>query len=505
MRGIRNTLKPANILSGEAEEKIHDASLRMLRDQGVAFEEARALDLFRRAGQRVDDDSQRVFFDPAFVIETAAKAPQRFTLHARDPEWDVVLGDDTIVFAPVSGPPFVADRERGRRDGTLPDQDDLVRLAETIAVLHHGTPEVACKDLPVETRHLDILQHQVRLSRKGMIGDAWSALRSNDHIDMMAILFAGLDAAAGRGSGPAKAVPGATPRDTIADRPAIIGIINSNSPLRYDTPMAEGLIAYAEAGQVNVITPFIMAGATSPVTLAAAVAQQNAEALAAVVLTQLVRPGAPVLYGSFLTGLEMRTGAPAFGRPEAALGILSSAQMARRYRLPVRGGGVLTNSKLPDHQSGQEKMNMLWPLILGGVHYVLHAAGWVDGGLTASLEAMVLDAEMLEMTARFFAGVPVDDERLALDVIGHVGAGGHFLGEEHTRRHFKAEFYFPTLADTEAYDAWVKKGSQDAHERATARWKKLLASYQEPKLDPAIDEALSEFVARRKPEIAAAG
>ena len=503
MRGIRNTLKPVDILSAEAEEKVHDASMRLLRDNGVGFEEPRALDLFRRAGQRVDDDSQRVFLDPAFVMETAAKAPSRFVMHARDPEWDVTVGGDNLVYAPVSGPPFVADRERGRRDGTLSEQNDLVRLAETIEILHHGTPEVACKDLPVETRHLDILYEQIRLSRKGMIGDAWSALRSHDHIDMMAILFAGLDAAAGRGSGPATAAPGAAPRDAIAGRPAILGIINSNSPLRYDTPMAEGLIAYAEAGQVNVITPFIMAGATSPVTLAAAVAQQNAEALAAVVLTQLVRPGAPVLYGSFLTGLEMRTGAPAFGRPEAALGILSSAQMARRYRLPCRGGGVLTNSKLPDHQSGQEKMNMLWPLLLGGVNYVLHAAGWLDGGLTASFEAMVLDAEMLEMTTRFFAGVPVDDERLALDVIGHVGAGGHFLGEAHTRRHFKAEFYFPMLADTEAFDAWVKKGSQDAHERATARWKKLLQSYQEPRLDPAIAEALAEFVARRKREITA--
>src|SRR5262245_52086870 len=518
MRGIRNTLKPVNILSGEAEEKVHDASMRMLRDNGVVFEEPRALDYFRRAGQRVDDDSQRVWLDPAFVIETAAKAPSRFVMHARDPEWNVTLGDDSVVFAPVSGPPFIADRERGRRDGTLPDQNDLVRLAETIDVLHHGTPEVACKDLNVETRHLDILHEQIRLSRKGMIGDAWSALRSNDHIDMMAILFAGLDAAGrasgpataegtGRagagGSGPATAAPGSVPRDAIAARPVILGIINSNSPLRYDTPMAEGLIAYAEAGQVNVITPFIMAGATSPVTLAAAVAQQNAEALAAVVLAQLVRPGSPVLYGSFLTGLEMRTGAPAFGRPEAALGILSSAQMARRYRLPIRAGGVLTNSKLPDHQAGMEKMNMLWPILLGGAHYVLHAAGWLDGGLTASYESMVLDAEMLEMTVRFFAGLPVDDERLALDVIGHVGAGGHFLGEEHTRRHFRAEFYYPTLADTEAYDAWVKKGSQDAHERATARWKKLLEGYREPKLDPAVAEALAEFVARRKREIGA--
>jgi len=337
------------------------------------------------------------------------------------------------------------------------------------------------KDLPVETRHLDILYDQIRLSSKGMIGDAWSTLRARDHIDMMAIVFGG--------------------RAAILEKPVLVGIINSNSPLRYDSNMAEGLIEYAAAGQVNIITPFIMAGATSPVTLAAAVAQQNAECLSAIALAQLVRPGAPCLYGSFLTGLEMRTGAPAFGRPEAALGILGSSQMARRYKLPVRGGGVLTNSKIPDHQSGQEKMNMLWPLILGGVNYVLQSAGWTDGGLTASFEQIVMDAEMLEMTGRFFAGVPVDDETLALDVIAKVGAGGHFLGEEHTRRHFKTEFYFPQLADTEAYESWVKKGSMDAYERATARWKKLLASYQEPKLDPAIDEGLRDFMARRKGEI----
>jgi len=483
MRGLKNTLKPLPILSPEAEEKVHRASMKMLRDHGVVFEEPRALDMFRKAGVRVDDPAQRVYMPPEFVEEQIRKAPSQFTLHARQPANDVVIGGDNLVLAPVSGPPFVADREGGRRDGTVKDQRDLIRLCEAIEVLHHGCPEVAVKDLPVETRHLDILYDQIRLSAKGMIGDAWSTLRSLDHIEMMGIVFGG--------------------RERILDKPVLVGIINSNSPLRYDSNMAEGLIEYAAAGQVNIITPFIMAGATSPVTLAAAVAQQNAEALAAVVLAQMVRPGAPVMYGSFLTGLEMRTGAPAFGRAEAALGILGSAQMARRYRLPCRGGGVLTNSKIPDHQAGQEKMNMLWPLILGGVHYVLHAAGWSDGGLTASFEQIVIDAEMLEMTARFFAGVPVDDETLALDVIAHVPAGGHFLGEEHTRRHFKSEFYFPQLADTEAYEAWVKKGSKDAYARATERWKKLLGSYQEPRLDPAIDEALRDFVARRKREIEA--
>jgi trimethylamine--corrinoid protein Co-methyltransferase len=500
MRGFRNTLQPHTILSPEAEEKVHQASMLILRDQGVGFEDPRALDLFRRAGQRVESAGSRVHMDPGFVAEMVAKAPSRFVIEARDPEWNVLIGDGRIVFAPVSGPPFVADRERGRREGTLADQNDLVRLSEMLEVMHHGTPEVACKDLPVESRHLDILHHQIRLSRKGMIGDAWGALRARDHIDMMAILFRGLDAGAGRG----RATAGGDPRDAIRDRPVLLGIINSNSPLRYDTPMVEGLMEYAEAGQVNIITPFIMAGATSPVTLAAAVAQQNAEALAAVVLAQLVRAGAPVMYGSFLTGLEMRTGAPAFGRPEAALGILGSAQMARRYRLPIRGGGVLTNSKLPDHQAGQEKMNMLWPLILGGVNYVLQSAGWLDGGLTASFEQMVLDAEMLEMTARFFEGVPVDDERLALDVMVHAGASGHFLGEEHTRRHFRTEFYFPALADTEAFDTWVKKGSRDAGERATERWKKIHATYVEPRLDPAIDEELVDFIARRKRDIPAA-
>jgi len=310
MRGFKNTLKPVNVLPPEAEERVHRATMKILLEHGVVFEDERALDLFRRAGLRVDDSGQRVYFPPEFVEEQIGRAPDRFTIHARRPENDVVIGGDSLVFAPVSGPPFVADREGGRRDGTLKDQNDLVRLSEALDVMHHGCPEVACKDLPVETRHLDILYHQIRLSAKGMIGDAWSTLRARDHIDMMAIVFGG--------------------REKILDRPVLTGIINSNSPLRYDSNMAEGLIEYAAAGQVNIITPFIMAGATSPVTLAAAVAQQNAECLSAIVLAETVRPGAPVMYGSFLTGLEMRTGAPAFGRPEAALGILSAAQMARR-------------------------------------------------------------------------------------------------------------------------------------------------------------------------------
>ncbi|HEX9427340.1 MAG TPA: trimethylamine methyltransferase family protein, partial [Candidatus Polarisedimenticolia bacterium] len=282
MRGFKNTLKPITIMTPEAEEKVHRATLAILRDQGVVFEEPRAIELFRKARVRIDEAEGRVFFPPEFVEEQIRKAPSQFTLHARDSKNDVIIGGDNLIFAPVSGPPFVADRDGGRRDGTMKDQRDLIRLSEVIEVMHHGCPEVAVKDLPVETRHLDILYDQVTMSAKGMIGDAWSTLRSRDHIDMMAIVFGG--------------------REAILDKPVLVGIINSNSPLRYDSNMAEGLIEYAAAGQVNIITPFIMAGATSPVTLAAAVAQQNAEALSAVVLAQLVRSGAPVMYGSFLTG-----------------------------------------------------------------------------------------------------------------------------------------------------------------------------------------------------------
>ncbi len=481
MRGIQNPLKPVSILSAEAEEDIHRASMRMLLEHGVVFDESAALDLFERQGLRVDRSESRVFLPPEFVLEQVGKAPSRFTIHARDPANDVEIGGDRLVFAPVSGPPFVADRERGRRDATVRDQQDLIRLSEVLGVMHHGCPEATPKDLPVETRHLDILYDQLRLSSKGMIGDAWSALRSRDHIEMMAIVFGG--------------------REKLLSMPTIVGFINSNSPMRYDDHMTQGLMEYAAAGQVNNITPFIMAGATSPVTLAAAFAQQNAECLAGIALAQMVRPGSPVMYGSFIAGLEMRTGAPAFGRPEAALGIMGSAQMARRYGIPCRAGGVMTNSKLPDAQAGQDKMMMLWPILIGGAHYVPHAAGWLDGGLTASFEQMVIDAEMLEMAERFFGGVLVDEDRLAIEVIGRVGAGGHFLGDAHTRKYFRTEFYYPQLSDTEAYEAWIKRGSRDAYARATERYKKLLESYVEPVLDATIDERLRDFIARRKTEI----
>ena len=481
MRGIKNTLKAVPILPPEAEEDVHRASMRMLSEHGVLFESDAALDLFERHGMKIERSGQRVFFDPEFVAEQVALAPSQYTIHARNPENNVVIGGDNLVFAPVSGPPFIADRERGRRDATRAGQQEMIRLSEVLDVMHHGCPEATPRDVRVETRHLDILYDQLRLSSKGMIGDAWSTLRARDHIDMMAIVFGG--------------------RERLLDMPTIVGFINSNSPMRYDDHMTEGLIEYAAAGQVNNITPFIMAGATSPVTLAAAMAQQNAECLAGVVLAQLVRPGSPVMYGSFLAALEMRTGAPAFGRPEAALGIMGSAQMARRYGIPCRAGGVMTNSKVPDAQAGQEKMMMLWPILLGGVHYVPHAAGWLDGELTASFEQMVLDAEMLEMAERFFEGILVDEDRLAIDVIARVGAGGHFLGDAHTRKYYRTEFYYPQLSDTEAYEAWVKRGSLDAYARATDRYKKLMETYVEPTLDAAILDELTEFVERRKREI----
>lgn len=455
--------------------------MRILSDTGVVFEDPRAVDLLRAAGARVEGGSQRVRLDPGLVLEKAALAPREFELVARTPERSVRVGGEHLVFAPTGGPAFVSDLEGGRRAGTLEDLHRLIRLSEAVPVIHHGAPEVVPTDRPLPSRHLDILLAQIRLSSRGLIGDTWGAARARDHLEMTAILFGG--------------------RDALSGKAALLGFVNSNSPLRYDRHMTEGLLEYATYGQPLIITPFIMAGATSPVTLAAAAAQQNAETLAGIVLAQIVRPGAPVLYGGFLTGMDMRTGAPAFGRPEAALGILAAAQMARRYGLPCRGAGLLTNSKVPDAQAGCEKANMLWPLLLAGVHYVPHAAGWLDSGLVASFEQFVIDADLLEMAGRFLAGIRVDEESLALEIIERVGPGGQFLAQPHTQRHMRTELLHPALSDTSAYESWARDGSNDSCARAGRRWRQILETYRQPPLDPAIDAALEEFVERRSREL----
>src|SRR3982074_1731941 len=350
----KNRLKPYDLLSGEEVEAIHEQAMTILEEIGVDFLHDRPRELFAKAGMAVD--GMRVRFDRGFVMEMAAKTPSTFTPQARTPVGPVTRGGDNVVTAPVYGPPFITDLERGRRGATIEDFNNFDKMAQAIEQIHcAGGTTVEPEDLPLGTRHLDMVYSHLRWTDKPFMGSVISAENARDTIEMASILFGG--------------------RDKIEETPAVISLINVNSPLRYDDRMLGALLEYTEAGQPVIVTPFLMAGAMSPMGLAGTVAQQTAEALAGIALVQLMRPGTPCVYGSFLTNTDMQSGSPAFGTPAAALGTPATAQMARHYNLPFRGGGALTSSKAPDAQAAYESMMCMWPTILGRVNFVLHAAG----------------------------------------------------------------------------------------------------------------------------------
>lgn len=460
--------------------------MRIVEDIGIEFLDAEALDLWARAGAAVERDPSgkrgRVRIDRGLLLETVDTAPSSFTLHARNPQYDIVIGGNHIVFATTSGPAYSTNLDRGRRPGTLTDCEELTRLSHVFNVLHNVPyGQVEPTDLPVMTRHLDYIHMLIRTTDRALMCPGRGARVAGDCVDMAAILFGA--------------------HDIIRQRPAILTVINVNSPLRYDEAMSAGLITYARAGQVVVVTPFILAGAMGPITMAGAIAQQNAEALAGIALAQLVRPGAPVVYGGFTTDTHMRSGNPAFGTPEGAWATLIGGQLARRYRLPYRSSGGLNSSCLPDAQAAYESMMSLWPAVLAHTNFVLHAAGWLEGGLTASYEKFIIDVEMLAMMESLLNGFEIDDDTLALPYIEQVGPGGHHFDTEHTLARYSTAFYNPLVSSRQPYGAWEESGGLDAAQRAHRKWKELLAVYQQPPLDPAIDEALREFVARRKREL----
>ena len=477
----KNRLQPYDLLSEEEVGVIHGQAMTILEEIGIDFLHDRARDLFRQAGMRVED--HRVRFDPGFVMEQVAKTPATFELQARNSARSVTLGGDNMVTAPVYGPPFVTDLERGRRGATIEDFTNFDKMAQAVEQIHcAGGTTVEPEDLPLGTRHLDMVYSHIRWTDKPFMGSVISAENARDTIEMASILFGG--------------------RERIERTPAVVSLINVNSPLRYDDRMLGGLLEYSEAGQPVIVTPFLMAGAMSPMGLAGTVAQQTAEALAGIALVQLVRPGTPSVYGSFLTNTDMQSGSPAFGTPESAMGILASAQMARHYNLPFRGGGALTSSKAPDAQAAYESMMCMWPTILGRVNFVLHAAGWLESALLASYEKFAIDVEQLRMFEWILdRGLPVDQEGLAMDALREVGPGGHFLGSEHTLRNYRTGFYRPWISSTENYDRWQRFGSRTADVVAAERWKQLLKDYPDPGIDPGVDEQLKEFIARRKQEI----
>jgi trimethylamine--corrinoid protein Co-methyltransferase len=481
-RRLENPFRPLEVLSEDQVEAIHEASLRILAEVGVEVLGDRAVERLAGAGADVDRETRRVRLDPGLVEERIATAPAEFTLRARNPERDVTLGGRHLVISSVGGPAFVTDLERGRRAGNWADFRDYVRLIGALNVIHQeaGGP-LEPTDLPVETRHLDMYACLATELDKTWHCLGFGATVVEDAFEIAALA---------RGVG----------RDRLVDEPSLITIINTNSPLRLDGPMSDGLIAMAEHGQAVVATPFTLAGAMTPVTLAAALAQQNAEALFCIVLTQIVRPGAPVVYGAFTSNVDMRTGSPAFGTPESVKGALASGQLARRYRLPWRSSNA-TASVVVDAQAAYESEMAVWGAVMGGVNLLYQGAGWLEGGLTASYEKLILDAEILQMISEVLQPIPVDEASLGLDAIAEVGPGGHFFGAAHTLERYETAFYRPILSDWRNYETWADDGGRTATERASAIWRRLLGEAVPPPIEPDRAEAIEAYVARRKGEI----
>jgi trimethylamine--corrinoid protein Co-methyltransferase len=484
-RSVANPWAPLELLSADQLEAIHAASLRILAELGIEVLSERARALLRSAGAEVDAAGPLVRFDAALVERAIATAPAEFTLTPRNEQRRLVFGGRHLNFGLVAGPPNVHDRERGRRAGNYADYCDFVRLAQHFNAIHLlGNQVCAPIELPANTRHLDTYYANLRWSDRAWHCSAIGAGRALDGIRMLAI---------------ARGIS----LEEVAENPGVMTIININSPRRLDEAMAEGLMAMAGHGQPVVVTPFTLMGAMTPVSLAGALAQQNAEALAGIVLAQLVRPGTPVMYGAFTSNVDLHTGAPAFGTPENTRANIIGGQFARRYGLPYRSS-CCSASNAADAQGAYETTMALWGAVLGRANLVYHAAGWQEGGLTASYEKLVLDVEVLQQMIALLEPVVVDEDTLAFDAMQRVAPGGHFFGDAHTMERYEHAFYEPLVSLWQNHEAWQQAGAPDAAVRATAIWKRALAEYQEPVLDPPVREALEDYMARRRAGIGAA-
>ena len=480
-REVRNPFPPLEVLSADELEHIHEASLTILEELGMEVMGGDARRLYREAGADVDDSAMRVRLDRGLVMEQVAKAPAEVTLHSRNPERSVTLGGNRIVVSAVSSPPNTSDLDGGRRPGCFEDFRNLVRVAASLNCVHlfAGYP-VEPIDLPVPTRHLDCYMTFITQTDRAWRTYALGAERSRDGIAMNRIAR-GID------------------EDEMREKPGIITLVNTNSPLRLDDPMSQGLIEMARAGQPVAITPFTLLGAMAPTTLAGALAQQNAEALAGVALVQLARPGNPSVYGGFTSNVDMKSGAPAFGTPEYVKATLAGGQLARRYSLPFRTSNVNASNAV-DAQAAYESGMSLWAAFMAHGNFIHHGAGWLEGGLVASFEKMIVDAEMLQGMFETMAPIAVNDAEIGVEAMAEVGPGGHFFGVQHTLDRYETAFYAPMLSDWRNWETWVEAGGPDAATRANAIWKRLLDEFEEPPLDPAIREELEAFVARRKAE-----
>jgi len=474
-----HTIPIYEILNGEGVELIHEKSMDILKEVGIDFYLGEAQQILKKHGVEMKGDT--AFFEPGLIEEYVTKAPSHFTQLARNPDNNLLVGDNRMVFVPVYGPPYVQDMERGRREATLEDFQNFIKLAYLSPYIHHsGGTVVEPTDVPDPVRHLDMLLSHIRYSDKAFMGSVMSGRNAEDSVKMVEILFGA---------------------EVIRENPALISLINISSPRRLDDRMLEALTVYAKARQAVIITPFILSGAMAPVSVAGTLIQQNAEALAGITYAQMVEPGTPVVYGSFMTDVDLMSGAPMFGTPESQLALFASSQMARRYNLPFRSGGMFASSKIPDAQAAYESVMTMLPAVQARVNFVLHAAGWLENGLAAGYEKFVMDCELLGMFHKLMKGIDLSDDALALQSLREVAPGGHHLGTEHTISHFESAFFKSKLFNYDDAEKWRLDGSKSADQAATEKVKELLADYEPPEIDPSVEEALQEFVAKRKNEI----
>lgn len=475
-RNLRNPFVPQRVLSDDRLNAIHDAALKVLQELGIKVLDDEARRLFREAGAEVDQ-SEMVRLERGLVEGLLDEAPGEFDLQGATGQRPVHIGGDSIAFAPVGGPPYVSDLERGKRSGTLEDLQNFFRLAQHFDVIHILSPSVEPQDVALELRHMCTTRSQLELSAKPPFIFARGPAQVRDCLEMLR-LGRGLD------------------QKEFERTPCCYTVINTNSPRQLDVPMCQGIIDFARAGQPAIITPFTLSGAMAPVTIAGALTLQHAEAMAGIALSQIVRPGSPVIYGSFTSNVDMKSGSPAFGTPEFVQGAIGAGQLARRIGLPWRGSAA-TVSNAPDEQGTYETMASTWGGVMGGINLMMHSAGWLEGGLTASYEKFILDVEALQILAEAMQPLEAGDAAIAYEAIAETEPGGHFFAAQHTMQRYQTAFYQPLLSDWRNFGDWSDDGSKTAAQRAGRIWRQVLDDFDPPALDPARAESVEEFVARR--------
>ena len=477
---LKNPLIRQPVFSDDRVTTIHQTALRVLQELGIRVLNDEARNRYKEAGASVNEETRMVYIDREMVEKALTTAPSEFTLHGATPDKDVVMGGDHVAFVSVGGPPHVSDLDRGKRNGTLEDTRNIIKMSEHFDVMHLQSPNVESQDIALNVRHLHVTESQLTLSTKPFFIFSRGTPQVQDAFCLTRIAR-GLD------------------ESEFRQKAYCYTVINTNSPRQLDVPMCQGIMDFAEAGQASVITPFTLAGAMAPVTMPGALLLQHSEALAGITLAQITRAGAPVVYGSFTSNVDMKSGSPAFGTPEFVQAAFGAGQLARHINLPWRGSAA-TASNIPDEQSVYEFNMSAWGSILGGVNMMIHAAGWLEGGLTASMEKFILDVEVLQTFAEIFQPLKCGDPEIAFDAIASVEPGGHFFGCEHTMARYQTAFYTPLVSDWSNYGQWQENGAKSATQRANGIWKKVLEDFVPPEIDPAVVEEIQEFIDKRTQE-----